>query len=98
MIYHRKYRKQTKKWDASPVKCDKAYKYVLDLMQLIFEEHKISDHGLKRKRIRPQEHPMNNCTHHTRQYIRNCKKETFKVTIITFHLLMFNVTTVYHCQ
>ena len=59
VIYHRKYRKQTKKWDASPVKCDKEYKYVPDLMQLIFDERKISDHGLKYKRVKPQEHPVN---------------------------------------
>jgi len=59
VIYHRKYRKQTKKWDASPVRCDKAYKYVPELIQYIFEERKMSDHGLKHKRIRPQEHPVN---------------------------------------
>ena len=59
VIYHRKYRKQSKKWDASPVKCEKAYKYVPELIQYIFEERNISDHGLKGKRIRPLEHPTN---------------------------------------
>ena len=59
VIYHRKYRKPTKKWDASPVKCNKAYKYVPDLMQMIFQERKTSDHGLKHKRTRPLEHPVN---------------------------------------
>jgi len=88
IIYHRKYRKQTKKWDASSVKCDKEYKYVPDLMQMIFEEHKLSDHGLKHKRTRPQEHPMNiqetiahSMPEKTSEIV---KKETLTITIITF--------------
>jgi len=59
IIYHRKYRKQIKKWDVSPVKCDKAYKYIPDLVHTVFEEWKMSNHGLKCKRAMPQEHPAN---------------------------------------
>ena len=35
IIYHRKYRKQTKKWDVTPVHCRKDYSYMnSDILQL----------------------------------------------------------------
>ena len=42
IIYHRKYRKQTKKWDVSPTKSNKTYKYIPELMKSIIEECKVS--------------------------------------------------------
>ena len=59
IIYHRKYRKQTKKWDVSPTKSNKAYKYIPELMKVILEERKGSVQNLKHRVALPQEHPAN---------------------------------------
>ena len=56
---NRKYRKQTKKWDLSLLKCDKDYKYIPDLMHMVCKERRMSNHGLKCKRAMQQEHPAN---------------------------------------
>lgn len=56
-IYHRKYRKQTKKWDVTAVKSTKEYKYIPDLMQQIFEERMMSAAPLKQPITLAQDHP-----------------------------------------
>jgi len=45
--YHRKYRKQSKKRDVTPVKTKKEYKYIPELLAAIFQAHKESDNSLK---------------------------------------------------
>lgn len=59
IIYHRKYRKQTKKWDVTPTKSKKLYKYIPELMRAILEERKVSVHNLKHQVTLHQEHPTN---------------------------------------
>ena len=56
-IYHRKYRKQTKKWDVTAVKSTKEYKYIPDLMLQIFEERVRSVVPLKHAITLSQDHP-----------------------------------------
>ena len=58
IIYHKKYRKQTK-WDVSPTKSNKAYKYIPELMKTILEERKVLVQNLKHQVTLPQEHPAN---------------------------------------
>ena len=58
-IYHRKYRKQSKKWDATPVKDTKHYKYIPELIVAIFEKRKKSADNLKRTICLPDHHPVN---------------------------------------
>ena len=59
IIYHRKYRKQTKKWDVTPTKSKKLYKYIPELMRAILEERKVLAHNLKHQVTLHQEHPSN---------------------------------------
>lgn len=49
-IYHHKYRKQTKKWDVTPTKHMKKYKYATELMDAVMTEQKSSCAPLKRPR------------------------------------------------
>lgn len=58
-IYHRKYRKQSKKWDAAPLKDRKGYKYIPELIAAIFEQRKQSTITLKRTMPLPDNHPVN---------------------------------------
>jgi len=59
-IYHRKYRKQSKKWDAALLKDKKDYKYIPELITAIFEQRKQSTVTLKRTSVHlPEGHPMN---------------------------------------
>ena len=55
-INHRKYRKQTKKWDVTPTKSNKEYKYIPELVTAILEEQKVSVHNLKHQVTLPREH------------------------------------------
>lgn len=50
-IYHRKYRKQSKKWDITPVKLAKEYKYIPELMKSIFQEQAVISARLKNPRV-----------------------------------------------
>lgn len=57
--YHHKYRKQSKKWDVTPVKAKKEYTYIPNLISAIFEARKDS-HGILRAKKRVQDdHPVN---------------------------------------
>ena len=56
--YHRKYRKQSKNWDVTPVKTRKEYKYIPELIAAIFQAHKESDNSLKSKKRLREDHPV----------------------------------------
>ena len=56
IIYHRKYRKQTKKWDVTPVHCQKKYSYMKDLVAEILRLREESD---KITRSMISNHPHN---------------------------------------
>ena len=58
-LYHRKYRKQSKKWDATPLKSNKTYKYINELVQAVFEERMVSVSSIKRPMTLPEDHPAN---------------------------------------
>ena len=58
-IYHRKYRKQSKKWDAAPLKDRKDYKYIPELIAAKYEHRKQSTITLKRTMRLPDDHPIN---------------------------------------
>ena len=58
-LYHQKYRKQSKKWDATPLKAAKKYKYIPKLIQAVFEERKASIASLKRCATLSDNHPVN---------------------------------------
>lgn len=58
-IYQRKYRKQSKKWDVTPLKEDKQYSYIDEMMLAVFEEQKKTCIPLKRSLPLPDEHPQN---------------------------------------
>ena len=58
-IYHRKYRKQTKKWDITPTKQIKEYSYAAELMDAIMTERKSSCAPLKRRRPVDDDSPLN---------------------------------------
>jgi len=75
--YHRKYRKQSKRWDVTPVKTKKEYKCIPELMAAIFQARKESDDSLKsRKRLR-EDHPA-----HIQQTIAHCPPD-HTVDIVT---------------
>ena len=58
-IYHRKYRKQTKKWDATATKQIKEFTYSTELMDTIMAERKTSCAPLKRRRHVDDDNPTN---------------------------------------
>ena len=58
-IYHRKYCKQTKKWDITPTKQIKEYSYAIELMDTIMAERKSSCAPLKRRRPVDDDSPTN---------------------------------------
>ena len=56
-VYHRKYRKQSKKWDVTPVLTPKKYEYIPQLLKVIFAERENSPSNMKLKEALPVEHP-----------------------------------------
>ena len=58
-IYHRKYRRQSKKWDVTPVKENKHYKYIPQLIAAIFTQRMTSADTLKQTIHLPNHHPAN---------------------------------------
>ena len=59
IIYHRKYRKQTKKWDVTPVQCPKKYSYMKDLVAEILKLRELSDQTTRSKVALISNHPCN---------------------------------------
>ena len=77
-IYHCKYRKQTKKWDVTPTKQIKEYKYATQLMDAIMTERKSSCAPLNRprhidsdSRTNIQETIAHNVPLHTKDIVSN---------------------------
>ena len=59
VLYQRKYRKQTKRWDVTPLLVSKDYSYIPRLMEAISRERANSDENLKHKQAKPLDHPSN---------------------------------------
>ena len=59
ITYYRKYRKQTNKWDVTPTKSEKLYKYIPGFMRAILEEQKVLAYNMKQQVALHQEHPSN---------------------------------------
>ena len=57
IIYHWKYRKQTKKWDVTPVRCPKKYSYMKDLLAEILRLREESDQTTRSKVALISNHP-----------------------------------------
>ena len=57
VIYNRKFRKQTKKWDATPSLVNKKYNYIPDLLKEIETVHIQSTNNLKKGQPSPYDHP-----------------------------------------
>ena len=58
IIYNRKFRKQTKKLDATP-SLEKKYQYIPDLILEIERQHTLSTNNLKKGQPSPYDHPGN---------------------------------------
>jgi len=57
-MYAQKFQKQTKKWDATPIKERKKYRYIPDLVKEIETMRTSSPHpNVKQKRSLPFDHP-----------------------------------------
>ena len=56
-IYHRKYRRQTKKWDVSPVLKSKQYDYIPELMNSVRLLRTGKSVTLCHKRVLAEDHP-----------------------------------------
>ena len=48
-MHHRKYRKQSKKWDVTPLLMPKQYQYIPELLSVISKERENSSFALKHK-------------------------------------------------
>ena len=59
IIYHRKYRKQTKKWDVTPVRSRKEYPYMNELVFTILKMREESDMTTRSKLPVALNHPRN---------------------------------------
>lgn len=57
IIYNRKFRKQTKKWDATPALKDKQFTYIPELMEVIKSQHISSSSSLKKGLPSRHDHP-----------------------------------------
>ena len=56
-LFHRKYRKQSKKWDASPAMNQKTYDYIPTIMRAIVEKRISASITLKHSVVVPEDHP-----------------------------------------
>ena len=57
VVYQRKYRKQTKKWDVTPVRTKKEYKYMDKLKLEIMDQRVHSIQTTRSKRVLPVNYP-----------------------------------------
>ena len=57
-LLQRKYRKQSKKWDVTPVKTKKEYKYMPKVIAAIFQAYNKSNNSLKSKKRLREDHPV----------------------------------------
>ena len=56
-LFHRKYRKQSKKWDALPAMNRKTYDYIPTIMRAIVEKRISASIALKHSVVVPDDHP-----------------------------------------
>lgn len=56
-MFHRKYRKQSKKWDASPTMNQKTYPYIPNIVRAITEKWTSASITMKHSVIVPEDHP-----------------------------------------
>ena len=81
--YHRKYRKASKQWDATPVMCKKQYSYISAMTDEIIEEHKASDGSVSYQTV-ATDHPLliqstiDHIPPSTTSHIVNNKRSRFK--------------------
>lgn len=59
IVYQRKYRKQTKKWDVTPVRTKKEYRYIDELKKEITKQQEHSIQTTRSKPALPDNHPSN---------------------------------------
>lgn len=59
IMYQRKYRKQSKGWDVTPLLVLKDYSYIPKLIDIISTERASSDVNLQHKQLEPLHHPCN---------------------------------------
>jgi len=57
IIHHRKYRKSSKKWDATATLESKKYEYIPPLLKAIYAERSMSSYTTKSKPQVPDSHP-----------------------------------------
>ena len=55
--YHRKYRKQTKKWDVTPIMENKKFEYIPELMECVRFMHHQTTFTLRSKNDLAENHP-----------------------------------------
>ena len=84
-MYARKFRKQTKKWDVTPLKERKTYSYIPDILQEIETMRTSTPRcDIKRKRPIPADHPTRICPSIANtnpdptDHIVRCKKSRFE--------------------
>ena len=56
-MYHREYRKQTKKWDVAPVMVNKKYEYIPELMESVRWMHHQTTFTLRSKNVLAEDYP-----------------------------------------
>ena len=83
-MYARKFRKQTKKWDATPIMTSKEYNYIPELLKEIKGQRFVACTGTKRKRLLPSNHParigssIGSTAPEPTEFIVEAKKSRFK--------------------
>ena len=77
VVYNRKFRKQTKKWDATPSLEKKKYAYIPDLMNKIEKQHVLSTRNLKKGQPSLYDQP-----NHIAKTIANSQPESTKEIIL----------------
>lgn len=84
VIYARKFRKQTKKWDATPLMSYKKYEYIPQLLEVIEAMRCTAFSGTKCKKLLPENHPakirktIGNTAPESTESIVQAKKSRFK--------------------
>ena len=80
LLYHREYRKQSKKWDAAPTLIRKKYEYIPQIISEICKARTDFTSALKRKVVLPEKHPG-----HIQKTIGHCNPEETHVIVSNKH-------------
>ena len=60
IVYRRLWRRRTKEWDVTPVKKEKTYSYIPELLGLIFKKHAENETSIREAQVCvPESHPSN---------------------------------------